>query len=52
MSKCQPPISNDDGCRPMTDKQTHKDIHTFVLSKNRGNPFYLPPSISFSVFSL
>ena len=30
MSKFQPPMLNDDVCRPPTDKQTHKHTHTHI----------------------
>ena len=35
--KCQTPMLNDEVCRAMTDKQTHKHTNkqkTYILSKN------------------
>ena len=36
MLEFQTPMLNDEGCRAMTDKQTHKQTNTqtYILSKN------------------
>ena len=50
MLKCQTPMLNDEVCRAMTDKQTHKQKKkTYIQSKNRGNLFF-PAKFSFFIF--